>query len=433
VAVAEAAVTPDKAPAAIPRVLILGGGFGGLYAAKKLASKPVEVTVVDRRNFHLFQPLLYQVATGTLSPGDIAFPLRSIFAKARNIGVLMGEAVSVDAEQKTATLADGTDLAYDYLIVALGSTHSYFNHPEWIRFAPPLKSMEDALTMRRRIFQAFEEAELEENPSKRDALLTFAIVGGGSTGVELAGALAEIAKETLKSDFRTFDPGSTRIMIIEAAAKLLPTYPDKLSSRATAALSRLGIEIRTSTMVTDVGDERIILKKGDTDEEIKCRTTIWGAGVAASPFGQVLARNCGVETERGGVVVTDDLSIAHRPEIFVVGDLSRHPNKLPGVAQVAIQGGQHAADTILRDLRGQPRKPFVYRDKGNLSVIGRNSAVAQIGRWQLSGFVAWLIWAVVHIAYLIGFQNKFLVLFQWAWNYWAFNRSARLITYSSEP
>ena len=411
-----------------PRVLILGGGFGGLYAAKTLANKDVDVTLVDRRNFHLFQPLLYQVATGTLSPGDIAFPLRSALKKARNVRVLMGEAVDLDAKERCVCLADGTRLPYDTLVVALGSTHSYFNHPEWEAFAPPLKSLEDALEMRRTIFCAFEQAELEPDPEKRKELLTFAIIGGGSTGVELAGTLAEIARETLREDFRSFDPRTTRILLIETAKRLLPGYPEKLSAAARRSLEALGVEVLTGTSVTAIEDDHVVVEAPLQVETIPCRTTLWAAGVGSSPFALVLQRTLGCDLDRGRVVVGSDLAVAKRPEVFVVGDLSAHPDKLPGVAQVAIQGGQHAARSILRG----SRTAFRYRDKGNLSVIGRNRAVADIGRFEFAGFFAWLVWAVVHIAYLIGFQSKVLVMFQWAWNYLFFNRSARLITESPE-
>ena len=411
-----------------PRVLILGGGFGGLYAARVLANKKVDVTLVDRRNFHLFQPLLYQVATGTLSPGDVAFPLRSVLKKARNIRVLMGEAVDLDPSRKCVSLADGTELPYDHLIVALGSTTSYFNHPEFEAFAPPLKSMEEALTMRRSIFLAFESAELEPDPEKKKEWLTFTIVGGGSTGVELAGALAEIARETLSEDFRSFDPGEARILLVEAADRVLPNYPPKLSEAAVRSLTHLGIEIHTNTMVTEVDDAHVTLETEGNRETIRCRTTLWGAGVGASPFSKVLESRLSCQLERGKVMVDNDLSVPGHDNVYIVGDISAHPSRLPGVAQVAIQGGQHVARSILR----KERKPFVYRDKGNLSVIGRNSAVAQIGKFQFSGFFAWFIWAVIHIMYLIGFDNKVLVMFQWAWNYWFFNRSARLITNTPE-
>lgn len=409
-----------------PRVVVLGGGFGGLYAAKALAGKPVDVTLVDRRNFHLFQPLLYQVATGTLSPGDVAFPLRSILKKARNIRVVMGDVVDLDAT--SVTLEDGTSLPFDHLIVALGSTHSYFNNPEWEVNAPPLKSLEDALEMRTEIFKAFEAAELETDDEKRNALLTFTIVGGGSTGVELAGALAEITRETLRADFRSFDPRASRVIVVDAEDRLLPSYPQVLSERAAEKLRNMGIEIRTNTMVAEVQDEFVRLKHGGELETIPCHTTLWAAGVAANPFGEILAQSLGGELTRGRVIVNSDLSIPGHSNIYVVGDMSAHSDNLPGVAQVAIQGGQHAARSVL-----QGNKPFVYKDKGNLSVIGRNAAVAEIGRFKLSGVLAWLIWVWVHIAYLIGFDNKVIVMFQWAWNYWFFDRSARLITPSRHP
>jgi len=329
----------------------------------------------------------------------------------------------VDLDDSSILLTDGTSLPFDYLIVALGSTHSYFGHPAWQADAPPLKSLEDALEMRTQIFKAFEEAELEPNEERRRALLTFTIVGGGSTGVELAGALAEITQETLRTDFRSFDPRSTRILVVDAMDRILPAYPHVLSERASGKLRSMGIEIRTGTTVEQVDDNFVKLKQGDEVETIPCRTTLWAAGVAANPLGVVLARRLGCETNKGRVVVENDLSVPGNRKIFVVGDLSAHPDDLLGVAQVAIQGGQHAARSILKGNR-----PFVYKNKGNLSVIGRNAAVAEIGRFKLSGVEAWLIWAWVHIAYLIGFDNKLIVMFQWAWNYWFFDRSARLIT-----
>lgn len=338
----------------------------------------------------------------------------------------MGEVVDLDSA--SVSLADGTSILCDYLIVALGSTHSYFNHPDWESNAPPLKSLEDALEMRTAIFKAFESAELEADQDKRGAWLTFTIVGGGSTGVELAGALAEIAQETLRTDFRSFDPRSTRIVVVDAADRLLPTYPPELSKRATDKLQSMGVEVRTDTMVAEIEDHLVKLQCGDNTETIPCQTTLWAAGVAANPIGEMLCRRLGCETKGGRVVVNADLSIPGNPNVFVVGDLAAHPDNLPGVAQVAIQGGQHAARSVLRG-----NQPFAYRDKGNLSVIGRNAAVAQIGRFKLSGVLAWLIWAWVHIAYLIGFDNKLIVMLRWAWNYWFFDRSARLITPSRHP
>jgi NADH dehydrogenase len=341
--------------------------------------------------------------------------------KGRNVRVLMGDVVDLD--EAIVLLEDGTSIAFDCLIVALGSTPSYFNNPSWQRNAPPLKSLEDALEMRTAIFKAFEDAELEPDEEKRKALLTFTIVGGGSTGVELAGALSEITQETLRTDFRTFDPRSSRIVLVDTADRLLPSYPPELSSRAEEKLRDLGIEIRIGTTVDEIEDDIVRLRRGDEVETIPCHTTLWAAGVAANPFGEVMAQRFDCKTARGRVIVSEDLSIPGYPNIFVVGDLSSHPDDLPGVAQVAIQGGQHAAKSVLRG-----NKPFVYRNKGNLSVIGRNAAVAEIGRFKFSGVLAWLIWAWVHIAYLIGFDNKLIVMFQWAWNYWFFDRSARLIT-----
>ena len=407
-----------------PRVVIVGAGFGGLTAAKALRRAPVSVTVVDRRNHHVFQPLLYQVATAALSPGDIAYPIRSILRRQSNARVLLAEATEVDAARRTLVLRDGS-LDYDFLILAAGATDSYFGHGDWGRFAPGLKSIEDALEIRRRFLVAFEKAEREADPAKHRALLTFVLVGGGPTGAELAGAMAEISRQVLVSDFRTIDPRDARIVLLEAGPRILPAFPADLSSKAQEALSRLGVEIRTGSPVTGVGPGFVEVG----GERIEAATVVWSAGVAAVP----LARSLGAPLDRAGrVLVEPDLSVPGHPEIFVIGDLAAFLHQtgkpLPGVAQVAIQQGRHAARNILRRAGGETTIPFHYRDPGNLAVLGRAAAIAHLGRLHLSGFPAWLFWCFVHILYLIGFRNRFIVLFEWAWAYFRNARGARLIT-----
>jgi NADH dehydrogenase len=408
-----------------PRVLIVGAGFGGLYAARSLARQPVSVTVVDRRNHHVFQPLLYQVATAALSPGDIASPIRWILRRQQNVEVLMGEVDRVDLARREAHLTDGTEIPYDFAIVAAGATHAYFGHDDWQPYAPGLKTLEDALEIRRRVLLAFERAERESNPERRAALLTFVVVGAGPTGVELAGALAEISRQSLARDFRHFDPGSARIILVEAGPSVLATFPETLRASAEEDLRRLGVDVRTRTAVTYVGPG--IVQAGD--QTIASETVLWAAGVAASPLGKSL----GVPVDRAGrVLVNDDLSIPGHPEVFVIGDLASlngaDGRPLPGVAQVAIQMGKHAVDNIVRTIGGQPRTRFVYHDRGNMATIGRASAVADLGRIRLKGFVAWVAWIFVHILNLIGFRNRLVVMVQWAWAYLTFQRGVRLIT-----
>jgi NADH dehydrogenase len=413
-------------------VVIIGGGFGGLYAAKALRRAPVRVTLVDRRNFHLFQPLLYQVATGGVSPGDIAYPLRSIFARDRHFSVLMAEVTDIDVAQRTVILRDGC-LTYDTLILAPGSTHQYFGHDAWAQHAPALKTIEDALEIRRRIFVAFEAAEREPDPEKRRALMTFVIVGGGPTGVELAGTLGELAHGTLKHDFRAIDPADAKIYVLEGTARLLAAFPADLSAKAEAALTRLGVTVRTSTLVTDVRDHTVTMRHGESTQSLQTQTILWTAGVKSSPLGEALAKRIDVELDRTGrVQVEPDLTIPGHPEIFVIGDLanfSHYDGKpLPGLASVAIQEGRYVGEAISQRLRGKTPPGFRYVDKGNLAIIGRNAGVADFGRFHLDGFPAWLLWLFVHIYYLIGFDNKLLVLFQWAWNYVTRKRGAQLIT-----
>ncbi len=406
-------------------VVVVGGGFGGLYAARALARLPVHAVLIDRVNYHLFQPLLYQVATAALSPGDIAEPLRAILRKHRNVEVLLGDVSRIDSAARTVRLEDGDEFSYDFLVLATGARHSYFAHPEWEPLAPGLKSLADALELRRRIFLAFELAERERDPDKRRALLTFVVVGGGPTGVELAGAIAEIARHTVSQDFRRFDPRQAQVILLESGDRVLAQYPADLSAKAEQALEQLGVDVRTNSVATEITADRVCVG----DVSIATHTTLWAAGVAASPLG----RQVGAEVDRSGrVPVRPDLSVAGHPEIFVVGDLAAlkdaHGKMLPGIAPVAIQQGEAAAANIGRMVRGQRTKPFHYFDRGTMATIGRAHAVAEIRRLHLTGLLAWLAWLVVHIFFLIGFENRMLVLVQWAWSYVSYERGARLIT-----
>jgi NADH dehydrogenase len=380
--------------------------------------------VVDRRNHHLFQPLLYQVATAALSPGDIAYPIRSILRRQKNARVLLDEAVGIDPDARRVRFVEEGAVAYDFLIVATGATHAYFGHPEWEAYAPGLKTLEDALEIRRRILLAFERAERETDPGRRRVLMTFVLVGGGPTGAELAGAIAEISRRVLVSDFRAIDPTEARIVLLEAGPRILPGFAQPLSQRARKDLSDLGVEVRTQTPVTSIGPGFVELGS----ERLEAGTVLWAAGVSASP----IARSLGVPLDRTGrVLVEPDLSIPGHREALVVGDLAsmlQDGKPLPGVAQVAIQQGRAAAANVLRRIRGEPALPFRYRDRGSLAVLGRAEAVADLGRVRLVGFPAWLFWCFVHILYLIGFRNRFVVLFEWAWAYFSFQRGARLIT-----
>ncbi|HEY3172060.1 MAG TPA: NAD(P)/FAD-dependent oxidoreductase [Thermoanaerobaculia bacterium] len=413
-----------------PHVVVVGAGFGGLNAVRALTRAPVRITVIDRRNHHLFQPLLYQVATAALSPADIAYPVRSILRKQKNATVLLAEAVSVDRAARELVLSDGR-IGFDYLVLATGARHAYFGHESWESSAPGLKSLEDALEIRRRILLAFERAEREADPERRRALLTFLIVGGGPTGVELAGAIAEISRRVLVSDFRSIDPRESNIQVLEAGPRILPTFPPDLAGKAQRALERLGVRVRTGCPVHDVGEGSV--EAGDS--RIPAATILWAAGVRASPLARSLARVDGLEVPidaAGRVLVEPDLSIPGDARIFVIGDvavlLSKTGKPLPGVAPVAIQQGRHVAENVERDLASRPRRPFRYRDKGNLAVIGRAQAIADLGRLRMSGFVAWLAWCFIHILFLIGFRNRALVLFEWAWAYFTDQRGARLIT-----
>src|SRR6266481_464820 len=412
------------APAVPPHVVIVGGGFGGLYAALALADQPVRVTLLDRRNHHLFQPLLYQVAAAALNPSDIATPLRSILRKAANITVLLAEVESVDLANRRLVL-DRDEMGYDALILAAGASHSYFGHDEWEIFAPGLKTLEDALEIRRRVLLAYEAAERERDGAEQRALLTSVVIGGGPTGVELAGALGEISRQTIARDFRLIDPTEARIILLEGGPRVLQSFPESLSRKAEAALRRVGVEVRCGAVVTRVTADAVWLG----GEQIRARTVLWAAGVAAAP----LARTLGVTLDRSGrVPVEPDLSIPGHPEVFAIGDMCAFPHKtgapLPGVAPLALQQGRAAADNVLRRLRGAPNLPFRYRDRGSMATIGRAAAVAVVGRFRLSGYPAWLAWLFVHIIFLIGFRNRFLVLFEWAWAYITWHRGARLIT-----
>ena len=407
-----------------PHVIIVGAGFGGLEAAKKLACKDVRVTVIDRTNYHLFQPLLYQVATAALSPADIAAPVRAILSKCRNVEVILAEVESVDVETKKVKTVD-LEIDYDYLIIATGARHSYFGHNEWEKLAPGLKSLEDAIELRRRILLAFEYAEKTPDEAARRAAMNFVIIGGGPTGVEMAGAIAEISRYTMARDFRHINPSEARVILIEGEPRLLAAYPPDLSENARKQLADLGVEVRTSTRATNLTDAGVHIG----DEFIPCRVKIWAAGNNASFVGKTL----GVPSDRAGrVIVNDDLTIPGRPEVQVIGDLANFPHQtgqpLPGISPVAMQQGRHAARNVLAMIKGRKPQRFRYWDKGTMATIGRNKAVADLKFVHLSGRPAWLAWLFVHIVFLVGFRNRLLVLVQWAWAYLTFDKGARLIT-----
>ncbi len=416
------------------RIVIVGGGFGGLYAAQSLRRADVEVTLVDRRNFHLFQPLLYQVATGGLSPANIASPLRAILRRQSNCRVLLGEVIGFDAARRRVLLRDG-ELEYDTLVVAAGARSSYFGHDEWEAIAPGLKSLEDATSIRRRVYTAFERAERDPHHPSVGAWLTFVVIGAGPTGVELSGALAEISRDTLRNDFRHINPADARILLVDMSERVLPTFPPELSAKAASALTALGVTIRCNTAVQEVGAEHVVLKRGEVSERVDSQTILWAAGVAGSPLGRALAEATGCEVDRGGrVVVGPDLTVKGHPEIFVIGDLANcrgaDGKPLPGLATVAMQQGSYVAKRIAagRPSGGDRAEPFVFKDPGTMATIGRKAAVVNLGRWRYSGYFAWLTWLFVHLVNLIEFHNRLLVMVQWAWNYFTFGRSARLIT-----
>jgi NADH dehydrogenase len=407
-----------------PHVVIIGGGFGGLSAARSLAGQHVRITLLDRKNHHTFQPLLYQVATAGLSPGDIAAPIRWILRGRKNVQVLMGEVIDFDLAGHTVKLRDA-ELPYDYLIVAAGASHSYFGHEEWEPFAPGLKTIEDATEIRRRVLLAFELAERQAAEGQGQIALNFVIIGAGPTGVELAGTLAEISRRALAHEFHSIDPSKTRIILLEGGPRVLPAYPEDLSRSAEEQLRKLGVEVHTSTRVTGVEADAV----HTGEQRLPAAVILWAAGVAASPLGKKI----GAPTDRAGrVLVEPDLSLPGHPEVFVIGDLAalkdEQGNWLPGLAPVAIQQGRAAARCIEADLHGKARRPFHYVDKGSLATIGRAAAVGQIKRFHFSGFTAWLAWLFVHILYLIGFRNRVMVMIQWAWSYFTYERGARLIT-----
>jgi len=411
-----------------PHVLVIGGGFGGLWVTRGLASAGVRITLVDRSNHHLFQPLLYQVATAGLSAPDIAAPLRHILRGQRNVAVRLGEVVGIDVAARSVQLGDGVRLAYDYLVVASGATHAYFGNDQWAPHAPGLKTLDDALRIRRRLLCAFERAEATEDPAERDAWLHFAVVGGGPTGVELAGTLAEIARHTLRSEFRRIDPTRARVRLIEAAPRILGSFPEALSASAQRQLQRLGVEVVTNAAVASIDAEGY--RCGEQFE--RARTVLWAAGVAASPLGRCLP----AERDRAGRVQVDaTLNLAGHPEVFVIGDLAalkQDGRAVPGVAPAAKQMGNHVAATIRARLAGRTAKPFRYRDFGNLATIGRMAAVVHLGRLQLSGMLAWWFWLTAHVFFLIGFRNRLAVLLNWTWAYWTYQRGARIVLGTGE-
>jgi NADH dehydrogenase len=416
------------------KVVIVGGGFGGLSAAQHLNSNLVDVTLIDRRNYHLFQPLLYQVATGSLSAGEIASPLRSVLSRQKNTRVWLGTVVGVDTDSKRVLLADGTIVPYDSLIIATGSQTSYFGHNEWQGWAPGLKSIEEATTIRHKILYAFEVAERISDPEQRRAWLTFVIVGAGPTGVELSGSIAEIARQTLKNDFRSIKPEEAKIILLDGAPRALMTFPEDLSQKASRSLGKLGVEVRCGAMVKHVDEDGLTIESDNRTDSIAAKTVVWAGGITASPLGKILASHTKAETDKGGrVKVKPDLTIPGYPDIYVIGDLAsamdENGKPLPGLAQVAMQGGAYAAKAILRKVKGQAEPPpFRYFDKGSLAVIGRAAAVADVFGAHLSGFVAWLVWVFIHLMYLVTFQSRVLVFIQWAIQNLTFSRGARLIT-----
>ena len=416
------------------RVIILGGGFGGLRAAQRLKSAPVRVRLFDRRNFHLFQPLMYQVATGSLSPGEIAAPLRSVLSKQKNTEVLLGEAADIDPANNRIKLEDGAEFEYDSLIVATGSQTSYYGNDAWREAAPSLKSVEEATAIRHKILLAFECAERAKTPEDVRAWLTFVIVGAGATGLELAGALAEIANETLKHDFRNINPSEARILLVEGGPRILPAFPEELSAKAEKLVSRLGVEILKGVKVTRIDEDGVMLERQSGSESLRAKTVLWAGGVTISEFGMRLAQRVQARTDRiGRIQVTQQLTLPNYPNIFIVGDLalalSKNGTPLPGVAQVAMQGGAYAARVIRARVEKKPEPPpFRYFDKGDLAVIGRAAAVANIFGFHLSGLPAWLVWLFIHLMYIVEFQSRVLVFVQWGFEYLTFSRGARLIT-----
>lgn len=411
-------------------VVIVGGGFGGISLARSLRSAPVRVTLIDKRNFHLFQPLLYQVATGLLCPSEITAPLRHILRRQKNTRVLLGEVVDFDTENKRVLLTDGA-VGYDTLVVASGMVNHYYGHDGWEKLAPGLKTIEDTARIRQRIFTAFEVAERETDPEKRKEWLSFAVIGGGATGIELSGMIAEIARNTLRGEFRSIRTEDSRILLIDAEERILPTYPEGLSRITERSLRALGVETMTDSKVLDIDEQGITIQGPGGSERIAARTVVWASGVSASPLGKILARRTGSETDnQGRIFVNPDLTLAGHPEILVIGDLAHIEGKggrpLPGLAPVATQQGRYAAKVILGHLEGKDaEKPFRYFDKGTMAVIGRNAAVARVGRWHFSGRFAWMMWLFIHLVLLIQFQNRLIVLIRWAFQFFSYNRGAR--------
>ncbi len=427
---------PENKKASVHHVVIIGGGFGGLYAAQTLAKGSVKVTLIDKRNFHVFQPLLYQVATGGLSPTNIASPLRGILKRNKNIEVLMGEVNNIDPKQQTVQLRY-REISYDSLIVATGASHQYFGHEEWADQAPGLKTIEDALEMRRRIFIAFESAEKETNPKKRQAWLTFAIVGGGPAGVELAGALAELAHGTLKEDFRNINTKEAKIILVQSSERILPSYSPSLSAKAKASLEQLGVTVMTGTRVIDMDNQAITVRCCDEIKSIRAKTVLWTAGMKASAMAQILAESTGAALDNTGrVIVNPDFNVPGTENIFVIGDLANYAHQdgkpLPGVAPVAMQSGKYVARLIKSRLQGETISPFRYWDWGSLAVIGKHAAVVDMGFLKLSGFLAWTFWMFIHVFYLLEFDNKLIVMIQWAWSYFTSGKGARMITAPGE-
>ena len=422
-----------KQPVAVqPRVVIVGAGFGGLQAARALRKAPVQVTIIDRSNHHLFQPLLYQVATAGLSPADISAPIRSILRKQANARVMLAEVTGVDVQEQRVLLHNNKSVPYDYLILATGARHSYFGHDAWEPYAPGMKSITDATAVRRKLLLAFEAAEIESDPEKRKALLTFVLVGAGPTGVEMAGAIAELAHKALASDFRNIDPRSARIVLVEAGPRILPAFPESLAKRAQKALNHLGVEVRTGVAVEAIDEDGVMI----AGKPLAAKTVIWTAGVAASQAGQWL----GAEIDRAGrVKVLENLTVPEHPNMFVIGDTASVTQKgkpLPGVAPVAMQQGRYVASVIARQIASDGKAkiaPFHYFNKGNLATVGRSFGIIEIGRIRVAGFIAWVLWLTIHIFYLIGFRNRLVVMFQWAWAYLTYQRGARLITFERDP
>ena len=425
---------PRARPAGKHRVVIIGGGFGGLNAAQSLKHVDVEVVLIDRRNFHLFQPLLYQVATGALSPANIAAPLRGVLHRQKNCEVLLSEVIGFDLPNKRVLLADNGELYYDSLIVGAGSSHSYFGHNEWAKLAPGLKSIEDATEIRRRVLFAFEHAEWETDPKLREAWMRFVVVGGGPTGVELAGALSEVSRQTLRYDFRHINPRDTHVMLVDNSDRVLSAYPPDLSARAQKDLERLKVDVRNHTLVTSVDEGSVTVKSHDREEQIATWTVLWAAGVQASPLGQELAKSSQGELDRAGrIKVMPDCTLPNFPDVFPIGDMANCPGSegkpLPGVAQVAIQQGRFAAKVIAARIRGdKPPAAFHYKDLGMMATIGRRKAIAVAGKMKFTGVIAWYMWLFVHLMALVQFQSRLLVLMQWGWSYLTFARTARLIT-----